>query len=503
MPVLKPTRGMQLNRSCRLIRGLVGCWLFNEGTGKSVFDLSGNGNTGFLNNDVSWTAGRLGPCLYIGGDNDYVDVGDKLPAFGTGDFTILARVRLSSSVADDNPCIVSRGDTGSGEWMFRVYHATTPAEACLSFYGDNGNINLKATGGTYTRDVWHHVAAVRRNGTLTLYQDAISAASGAASSNLSESASEIRLGEAPDWLRCWLGEIDNVMIYNRALSAEEISHLYRSPFCMFDEGPKAGLICTPISYVSLTGSAGAQSSAKGRLTVSCREPEMERFWLRDALFNGMTAGAFKLGTVLSLGWSWFRITGCSALYRGCSMEQIDFDNVLAVAELDAEQISPPGYVPHEPDSIYFYIVRRFNGIGYQGRTFSAAVKVEIDSDGELKEPRPNHIFFTSVQQTESDKVEIVWFYNPLEQKSPPVSFGIYYDNGSGQIDYENPLALIEYQGRRFYRYKSPQLQSERYLFAVRAINADGFKNDSKGQLKIQLNSSNPAPIEIIKAQSKY
>jgi len=42
--------------------------------------------------------------------------------------------------------------------------------------------------------------------------------------------------------------------------------------------------------------------------------DIERFWLREALFNGMTANAFKLGTTLSLGWFWLRIAGCSALY---------------------------------------------------------------------------------------------------------------------------------------------------------------------------------------------
>jgi hypothetical protein len=45
MPILKPIRGLQLNKSHPLARGLVGCWLLNEGTGHKVFDLSGNSNT--------------------------------------------------------------------------------------------------------------------------------------------------------------------------------------------------------------------------------------------------------------------------------------------------------------------------------------------------------------------------------------------------------------------------------------------------------------------------
>ena len=43
---------------------------------------------------------------------------------------------------------------------------------------------------------------------------------------------------------------------------------------------------------------------------------METKFLKAALFGGMTADAFKLGTVLSLGWFWLRTAGCHIIYRG-------------------------------------------------------------------------------------------------------------------------------------------------------------------------------------------
>ncbi len=43
---------------------------------------------------------------------------------------------------------------------------------------------------------------------------------------------------------------------------------------------------------------------------------MEKGWLREALFGGATCNGFKLGTVLSLGWFWSRVGGCSVLSRG-------------------------------------------------------------------------------------------------------------------------------------------------------------------------------------------
>ncbi len=113
---------------------------------------------------------------------------------------------------------------------------------------------------------------------------------------------------------------------------------------------------------------------------------MESKFLKDALFAGMTGNAFKLGTVLTLGWFWTRVCGCSALYRGGSMETIDFDDILAVADIEAEQISPPGYLEHDEGTTYFYVIRRVNGGGEQEKSLASAVKVSIDASGNLAEP---------------------------------------------------------------------------------------------------------------------
>jgi len=296
------------------------------------------------------------------------------------------------------------------------------------------------------------------------------------------------------------GIIDHVMLYNRVLSAREIAWLYREPFAMFDDVASVSMH-VPVTVVYLAGAISAQSTVKGQLTSICRLPELERFWIYDALFNGMTANAFKLGTVLSLGWFWIRVNGCTTLYRGPSMVQIDFDNILVVSEPDADDINPPTYIPHDADSTCFYIVRRFNNCGCQERTIAAAVKITITSDGGLEGPHPNKVFVSTVERVAGNKIRIILYYCQLEQKSQPVCFRIYYDNASGQIDYENPLATIEYRGRKFYIYESHALEADQYLFAVRAESPDGIENESLSQLRIQLDSANPNPIDIIKVKS--
>ncbi len=224
---------------------------------------------------------------------------------------------------------------------------------------------------------------------------------------------------------------------------------------------------------------------------------MESRWLREALFGGMTANAFKLGTTLTLGWFWPRVTGCSVLYRGSRMEAIDFDNLLAVAEVDAGEISPPSYVQHNSDSSYFYVVRRVNNCGQQECTLAAAVKVSIDASGDLAKSQPNNIFEAEAKQVDGNKIQLVWYYCPIEQQSAPVRFKVYYDTGTGQIDYENPIATICYAGRRFYSYRSDALDGGKYLLAIRAEDAAGTQNSSLAKLGIQVNATSPDAISIL------
>jgi len=228
---------------------------------------------------------------------------------------------------------------------------------------------------------------------------------------------------------------------------------------------------------------------------------MEILWLKGALFTGMTANAFKLGTVLTLGWFWLRVTGCSVLYRGSSMEGIDFANILAVAETNACEISPPSYMQHNNSSIYFYVVRQVNNCGEQEYTLAAAVKVAIDVDGELAQPQPNSIFEVRGKQVASNKIQLTWFYCPIDQKSEPVRFKIYYDAGTGQIDYENSIATITYAGRIFYNYQSDTLNADRYLFAIKAEDNDGTENTSLDRISIQLNATSPDAIDILSAEA--
>lgn len=221
----------------------------------------------------------------------------------------------------------------------------------------------------------------------------------------------------------------------------------------------------------------------------------------DSLFEGDSPNGAKLGMGLTDGDFWPRVAGCQMLYRGPGMDKIDFSDILAVAETEASNIWPASYVPHDSGSTYFYVICRANNCGYQEYTLAAAVKVSIDASGNLVDPRPNNIFEARAEQVDGNKIQFVWYYCPIEQQSPPVCFKVYYDAGTGQVNYENSITTICYVGRKFYNYQSDILEAGKYLFAIRAEDAAGMENASLAQIKVQLDTTSLSSVNIISAET--
>ena len=61
--IIKPVLGTRLDSRHPLSQGLVGCWLFNEGAGTSVADLSGNNKYGTLIGTAGWRPTEKGMAL--------------------------------------------------------------------------------------------------------------------------------------------------------------------------------------------------------------------------------------------------------------------------------------------------------------------------------------------------------------------------------------------------------------------------------------------------------
>jgi len=228
---------------------------------------------------------------------------------------------------------------------------------------------------------------------------------------------------------------------------------------------------------------------------------MDVKFYKEALFGGMTSNGFKLGTVLSGGWFWLRNKGCMMLYRGEDFSVMDFENILAVFEIGAEQIEAPAWLEHKAGGRYLYAVRRANICGDEEKGLAALSVLEFDDEGNLEAAGPNRVFGLSAEVLATGEAELVWFYNPLGQKSEPVSFKIYSNGGIGEVDFESEIGVVNYKGKGFYRFKAQPLSEGRYLFAVRAENKSGKDDGMFATRGVEIDFTQPQQGKIISAEA--
>jgi hypothetical protein len=258
MPQFKPTRGICLNRSHPLSRGLVGLWLFNEGSGGQVFDLSGNNNTGSLVADTYFGPGKFGSALILDGTGDYVDCGNKtILNPGTSDFFVSMWVKTTDTagIFASKRNLQDEGDANNEGWAF--YISPNHVRFLITDVSDN----YYATSTSNVNDgKWHHIVGVRAGGRVKIYFDNVLEEDVAGTTASIDSVRQLLFGNQVDLSagNYLAGSIDHAMIYSRTLSASEIALLYREPFCMFEEAIRPKLIGGQI--VNLAGNSVALSS---------------------------------------------------------------------------------------------------------------------------------------------------------------------------------------------------------------------------------------------------
>jgi PKD repeat protein/glucose/arabinose dehydrogenase len=197
--------------------GLVGAWGFNEASGTTVSDASGNGNTGTVTGATRSTAGRFGGALSFDGVNDSVTVADANSLDLRTSMTLSAWVR----------------PTVGGGWR-TVLLKEQPGQLAYALYSSTDN--NRPSGHVFTTgdmalggpsvlpaNAWSHLAAVWDGLTMRLYVNGTQVASGALAGTAATSSTPLRIGGNSVWGEWFAGLIDEVRIYNRALTAAEIA----------------------------------------------------------------------------------------------------------------------------------------------------------------------------------------------------------------------------------------------------------------------------------------
>jgi hypothetical protein len=201
---------------------LAALWKLDEGSGTTAADSSGNGNTGTLTNGPVWVAGQIDGALQFDGSNDYVACGNGASLNLNSQVTLAAWINPNTAGNGAHQIFVAKGDNSyalkhnTGNYMeFNIYDGT--------WYTARGPAVTAAT----FNGVWHHVAGTYDGTTLKIYingelQPAI--ASESHTGDIDSSATAVSIGRDSDGggRRYFNGLIDDVRIYSRALTVEEI-----------------------------------------------------------------------------------------------------------------------------------------------------------------------------------------------------------------------------------------------------------------------------------------
>ena len=203
--------------------GLVGAWQMDSPSGSQVLDASGLGNDGQVVGSPAAISGPVGEALYLHGDGDRVLIADDA-SLDVQSLTIAAWLQPQERATQ---YAISKA-TKNGEDGFEL-SLSSRGPVFVRFNQDSsGNDYRVESDRSYPTDgtTWMHVAATYDGSTIKLYLDGQLEASKAASFPLATNQLALSLGAQHDGTRPFLGGMDDVRIYNRALNAEEIATVH-------------------------------------------------------------------------------------------------------------------------------------------------------------------------------------------------------------------------------------------------------------------------------------
>ena len=266
----------------QLQNGLVSYWSFDEGSGTTASDSSGNGNNGTLVNGPSWiTSGQIAGALSFDGIDDYVAFASQPQST----ISISAWVYAQATPGNVFPRIIDM----PGYVLF-LAEPSAPGSNPMSLgfrsrrSTQDGQWNTPANSIAYNS--WNHVAAVYDSSSTSNNADLyingvkqnISKITSPHGTQTANGGAGI-IGNRIPLNRGWDGLIDELRVYNRALSASEIVSLY-------DHGDSGPFNFSLANSMSLSAPQG--SSATNTITASLVSGSPEPISLST---SGLPSGA--------------------------------------------------------------------------------------------------------------------------------------------------------------------------------------------------------------------
>jgi hypothetical protein len=237
-------------------QGLVAAYSFDEGTGTTVADSSGNGNTGTLNG-AAWVAnGKFGGALRFDGSSARVTINDSASLHLTTGMTLEAWVN-PSSVGGWRDVIYKGNDN--------YFLEASSSRGAPAGGGTLGGADIVVYGPSVVpANTWTHLAVTYDGSTLRLYLNGNQVSSGSRTGALATSSNPLQIGGDSIFGQYFQGLIDDVRVYNRALSAAEVQQDMTTPVVAAASAPTpTGGLVAAYSFNEAAGTSVADVSGNG------------------------------------------------------------------------------------------------------------------------------------------------------------------------------------------------------------------------------------------------
>ncbi|MFY9484220.1 MAG: LamG domain-containing protein [Patescibacteria group bacterium] len=215
LPTPTPTPTATCKVPDSLKADLVACYPLDEGSGTIVHDASGTGNDGTLSGNAKWdTEGcKVKSCLvFVAGGNSKVTIPDN-PSLNPDAITVAAWVRPNTKITQSFMQKLDPSDVD------KLSYGLTGNNCCLYFS------NIGEQSNAYQPNTWIHIVGTAQARHNEPFYIKILYVNG--QSIISVAPSDYRNISGPLILGSFAGALDEVMIFNRALTPDEISSLYK------------------------------------------------------------------------------------------------------------------------------------------------------------------------------------------------------------------------------------------------------------------------------------
>ncbi|MFG1705508.1 LamG-like jellyroll fold domain-containing protein [Nonomuraea sp. M3C6] len=310
--------------------GLVAAYGMNEGTGATVGDASGKSNTGTTSNTTWSNSGKYGKALSFNGSNAYVNIPDSTTLRLTTGMTLEAWLNPATATGY-RTALIKQHSSGVAYALWANADNNRPYTEIVTTT-DQG---LPGTAGL-PLNTWTHLTATYDGTTLRLYTNGTQTAQKTVTGTIRSDTQALRIGGSSLWGEYFNGLIDDVRVYNRALTATEIQNDLNTPI-----GPVGPPDTQPPTAPGSLTATGGQGSAQLAWAASTDNVGVVGYNVHRSATAGFTpSGGNQVGSATSTSFTDSGVPAGTYYYKVIAFDAVNLPSP-ASNEATANVTAPP------------------------------------------------------------------------------------------------------------------------------------------------------------------